>query len=550
MCDAVFLGYLGYKRFSHHLGQISPEEEVSAHADAVFRESQLLLEKIPANGKRVLFFTMHGWSIHVAWESVIALALRLRGVEPLFFLCGGGLPQCDSKHPYLPIVNYAQCYNCMKWGYGILDALRLRYILLKEVLKPVEGRKAEETVASLRREDFAAFSSDGVPISEFIRPSLSRALGRGHEWPDRIDTGIHRGFLVSAAKMLIAVRRLLEEMEPDAIVMTNGLFFAEQLMFEEALRQGIPVITYEKGKHLNHIVMARNRPVVRYEMDEDWSSWRDRPLTSEEDRSLDESMTSRQEGKVGNEPLWASMTSGREDLLKRLSLDPARPIISLFTNVAWDTSVYGREGAFPNMLSWVVETIRYFADHPTLQLAVRVHPAEVRLPGQLSRPQITPEIQHIFPELPPNVRLVPPGDDVSSYTLVGLSQALLVYTSTIGLEAAVEGKPVLMAGRVHYAGRGFTFDAGSPEDYRNLLTRLSNGIMVDPISQTLARRYAYLFFHRFMHPLWAVCEEVGGQPRFNFKHLDELMPGRDASLDRICAFILDSTDTTPRNLIG
>lgn len=532
------------------MGQVSPEEEASTHVAAVLEQGLSLLEKIPVNGKRILFFTVHGWSTHVAWESVLAMGLRLRGADPRFFLCGGGLSQCDSKHPDLPRVNYSQCHRCMRWGFGVLDALELRYTLLKQVLDPQTVRMAEEAVASVRPDEFTGLSLDGIPVAEYTRPSLTRALGRGRNWPDRISADIRRGFLVSAAKMSFAVPRLLDDIRPAVVVMTNGLFFAERLMFEEALRRGIPVVTYEKGKHLDHIVVARNRAVVRYEMDDDWPVWRDRPLTSEENRLLDESMGSRQKGKVGNEPLWTSMTADREEVLRRLALDPARLTVSLFTNVAWDTSVYGSDGAFPNMLAWVAETIRYFAEHPRLQLVVRIHPAEVRLTGQVSRVQLTREIQRICPTLPPNVRVVSPGDDLSSYTLLALSHSVVVYTSTIGLEAAVAGKPVLMGGRVHYAGRGFTFDAASPEGYRSLLARFSNSLTPDPMSQTLARRYAYLFFHRFMHPLRAVREKVAGHPRFAFNSLEQLMPGMDASLDRICDFILSSADTAPKNLIA
>ena len=35
---------------------------------------------------------------------------------------------------------------------------------------------------------------------------------------------------------------------------------------------------------------------------------------------------------------------------------------------------------------------------------------------------------------------------------------MLCYTTTVGLEAAVRGIPVAVAGETHYRGRGFTSD--------------------------------------------------------------------------------------------
>jgi len=125
----------------------------------------------------------------------------------------------------------------------------------------------------------------------------------------------------------------------------------------------------------------------------------------------------------------------------------------------------------------------------------------------------------------------------------------LVYTSTIGLEAAVAGKPVVVGGNIHYANRSFTFDADTAGQYWNILDQIPGGIALDLDTQTLARRYAYLFFRRFMHPIRAVRGDSSGAPRSTFDHLEALMPGNYLSLDRICDFILDSGDTDPANLI-
>ncbi len=50
----------------------------------------------------------------------------------------------------------------------------------------------------------------------------------------------------------------------------------------------------------------------------------------------------------------------------------------------------------------------------------------------------------------PNVRFINARDYISSYDLIKASKFIMVYNSTIGLEASILGKPVLCAGKARY----------------------------------------------------------------------------------------------------
>jgi Capsule polysaccharide biosynthesis protein len=62
----------------------------------------------------------------------------------------------------------------------------------------------------------------------------------------------------------------------------------------------------------------------------------------------------------------------------------------------------------------------------------------------------------------PNVHLVDPY--ASSHELMRSAQAMVVISSTVGLEALFYGKPVLTLGRPYYAGYGVTLDVESFRD--------------------------------------------------------------------------------------
>ena len=52
---------------------------------------------------------------------------------------------------------------------------------------------------------------------------------------------------------------------------------------------------------------------------------------------------------------------------------------------------------------------------------------------------------------------------------------MLPFVSTIGIEAAALGKPVLVAGTSYYADLGFVWSAGSREEYFELVRRGAAG---------------------------------------------------------------------------
>jgi len=92
---------------------------------------------------------------------------------------------------------------------------------------------------------------------------------------------------------------------------------------------------------------------------------------------------------------------------------------------------------------------------------------------------------------------------VNTYDIVEITDLGLVYTTTVGMEMAMSGLPVIVVGNTHYRGKGFTLDPSSWDGYFELLNR----VLVDPgshrPSQTQvdqAWNYAYRFFFEYPHP--------------------------------------------------
>src|SRR5262249_4026974 len=145
--------------------------------------------------------------------------------------------------------------------------------------------------------------------------------------------------------------------------------------------------------------------------------------------------------------------------------------------------------------AWVEAAVAFAAAHPVLQLVVRVHPNSGGPRAFGSNMQELAFYDSLRQRLPTNVRLIASDEVLNSYTLAGIADVSLVWHSTIGIEMAALGRPVVRAGGGWLAGKSFLLSAASPATYAALLEDLlRNGADDDDAHTIGAWRFAYLYF--------------------------------------------------------
>jgi hypothetical protein len=228
--------------------------------------------------------------------------------------------------------------------------------------------------------------------------------------------------------------------------------------------------------------------------------------------------------------------------IKKMGIDISKPCIGLLTNVMWDAQLHYPANAFPDMLSWLIETIRYFKTKKDLQLIIRIHPAELR--GTIpSRQRVADEIKKSFPQLPGNIFIISPDSEVSTYALMQLCNSVLIYGTKTGVELTSMGIPVIVAGEAWIKNKGITYDAKNRQEYFKILDQLPFADKLTKRISDRARKYAYHFFFRRMIPISFANPRKNWPPYYiKIKYLRNLLPKADAGLDVICNGILQGKD--------
>ncbi len=478
---------------------------------------------------RVLFLTPRDWAAHVQYEAVLGRALVTRGAEVRFLTCGGGLEICDRANTYeappMP------CGSCARYVEQSLDAHGFT------VHRLADRWGHDANWSELDRQSFAALRDvehDGLPLGRLVDIPVKWFLCAGDLHGDPLAGVTTRAFLRSARRIADAIGRMLDEWKPDTVVMLNGLFVFEAVMWAVCRERGIDVVTYERAFRKETLVFSRDLPAGFYDFGAAAWAAHDRELDETEATELDAYLDARRRGDAFDQ-YW----SFREWSVEQR---PATSrLVVAFTNITWDTAVLDRDCAFTDIRGWIDCLVGEFAGRPEHQLVVRVHPSEVRLPMKATRDSLQTYVETAWPSLPNNVRIIAADDTTSSYPLMDHCDLGVVYTSTTGMELALRGKPVIVAGLVHYRGKGFTNDASDEAEFLGLLRRGLDdpGVLVADAER--ARRYAHFFWFRAPVDAVGVVEPLPGLARLTVRSDAELAPGANADLDLICAGILDGT---------
>ena len=497
-----------------------------------------------AEGSAVLILSTRGWSTHLAWETLLGRALVQRGCRVSYATCGGRLPVCDIV-PITSTGSSMPCRSCREYVGGALNAAGFSPLEVRDLIDVKrELAHASSVVAMLKSvAQCEAFESEDLPLGRIVRISLAWYLSRGTLQDDDETLRAYKRFLVTGLIYQRAFSRLLDKERPDRVFTLSGVFAPERILSELAWRRGIRVARYEKGFLNNSLVISTWNPGSDL-LDVGQGTWDDcstTKLSNGQRQWITGYLADRVAGGQMFDAFWRTDNPAVVDIRRTLRFDDTTPLVAAFTNTLWDGSTQGLDVAFRSMADWVVETIEWGRRSPKLNVAIRIHPADVMLRHHPAREVIQEHIALTIPDMPANVRIIGPKDPLNSYGLAMAADVGLTYTSTIGLEMAALGKPVVVAGRPHYSRKGFTNDPDNAANYwREVEKLLSDPDPDDRISarRDLALAYGYLFFYRFHQHLSAVEELGRSRPRLGIREPHDLDAGRDPVIDRIVDHII------------
>lgn len=504
------------------------------------------------NGKKILMATIGGGFSHrhiMTIDSMLNVALTLRGAQVETFICDHALPVClKAEYPYIKpeVIHHSQisqtlCKGCYKDTNALALQLGLPSHTMSHYVTLAERKKAHEIAQEVPIADIRNYTLDGVAVGRYASSGVIRYFA--HSNPEQLTLGektIRRYFEASIISYY-ALMRLLTENKYEAVCLTHGTYMPHGVVKEVCEHLGIPVFCWVVTCLKRRFIFTPGETLhaMLHEPNDMWENFN---YGEKQENEILAYLNSR----WGNTKDWLPIPKEKKytpfvEFAAEKKMDLNKPIIGLLTNIVWEAYAEYQSRIFPDMLTWIRKTIAYFKKRSDLQLLIRIHPAEEM--WNISRQLALDEINKMFPELPSNVFIIESTQNVSTYEAMKYCDSVIIYQTQTGIElAAMEGTPIIVAGDAWIRNKDIAHEPSNEEEYFKLFDQLpfKQRLSYDKIQR--ARKYAFHAFFRKMIPL-NFFEETKDWLLFEskLKHLDELLPNVHEGLDIICDGIMNQT---------
>lgn len=503
-------------------------------------------------GPKVLIATSTGGNyLALRMDTLLAVALTMRGAEVHFLLCDRELPACSQVDRFaLPsAAEYVEhgprksvCDNCYPIGKAIFDTLGLTVHRYSELLTEAERESARRVASTTPYEEIPRYEFEGLSIGEHALAGALRYFAKSTLEGEPLGEPLLRRYLQAAVETTRVMRRLFDTHDYDSVSFHHGIYVPQGVISEVARQEERRVTAWTTAYRKQCFIFSHGDTYHHTMMTEPTRNWDQMEWTDENEEEILVYLKSRWQGMLD----WISFHTDPQDdiesIAREIGVDFSRPCVGLLTNVTWDAQLHYPANAFKDMLDWLSRTVEYFASRTDLQLIIRVHPAELT-GANPSREPVADFLANRFPDLPTNIHIIPPDSRVSTYPVMAQCDSVIIYGTKTGVELTSMGIPVIVAGEAWIRNKGITTDPATVEEYFEYLDGLPRGARLDSDTVRRARMYAYHFFLRRMIPVSFFKPTDGGLLyETEIEHLDQLLPGRDLGLDVICDGLLKGSE--------
>jgi hypothetical protein len=408
-----------------------------------------------------------GLSLNAAFTFLTACGVQITGIPVVYFGCHAGMSRCvlgTNRDDHTEPPPCKECISQSKNLFAHTPIVWFEYTQDDDLADALRGLSVEKLSAFEYSFSLGSRSSTNIllPVGQLVLPSLRWALRR-HHLPDNEATRfLFREYILSAVKLAEEFVKFLDQIKPSVVVIFNGIMFPEATAKWIADHKGVQVVTHEVGfQPFSGFYTNGQATAYPIHIPDEFA------LSTEQNVRLNAYLEKRFQGEftMAGIRFWPEMSGLEERFLQQA--EQFKQIVSVFTNVVYDTSQVHANVVFLHMFAWLDLILEIIRDYPDTLFVIRAHPDEMR-PGtkKQSRESVQAWVEEKSVAELPNVVFINSQEYLSSYELIQRSKFVMMYNSSIGLEAALMGSMVLCGGKARFTQYPTVEFPTTPEEYR------------------------------------------------------------------------------------
>lgn len=472
VCHLVVLAWIDYKKYAFNLSSF-----------------QRIVKRLPKADKGALLI-VSGRGMNVLWAqiwSIFSLPFRVSGCKALV------LTTHNSKH----INRYFRLLNLKLVFYDDLE---------KAFSSDVSDTIRQALNQAVCIDDYRRISYKGIPVGEIAISTYTRYHGSGVVDLSKVDAVKDIQDWISILCRAGQVAEYIYDQYGVRHLFVAEIFFEEYGSFYyTALSRNLNIIKFtgtvrDDAVILQHMTKINDRSHHASLSPTSWHKIKTGSFTPEMEVGLQQNFLDRYGNKwhrsKRNYPNTIIMPV--KEARRILGIPEGRKVVVIYSHILYDALLFFGTDLFDDYAQWLVETVRVACQNTAVEWLIKVHPSnlwrgelDTLLKGRYEEETL---LYKAFGELPSHVRIVTADTKINPYTWFKLADFGITVRGTAGLEMAVLGKTVIMAGTGRYEGNGFTIDPQDKEEYCAVLRNIQNLPKFTDEQIDLAKRYAHALF--------------------------------------------------------
>ncbi|MEZ4846847.1 MAG: hypothetical protein R2877_07945 [Bdellovibrionota bacterium] len=447
--------------------------------------------------EKILIYSPYGlFTPHIMREMILIQRLLRDGHEITNIACDKMFNICDYK---------TECSRCFNISKGHVTGANFPTKWLGQYVTPEDHQESEEWLARIEPKDYPEATFENLNLGDWVRSSVHFMLKISKlEFTNPLILKTYQQFLKEGFVFSRAAERLLNETNYDKIIMTNGRFFSHRIFLEMAKLRNIPVITKEYGHYYQTMQLQFGLMSNSYNnLSEKWYASNRTPLNLQSllhvhQIILDKRFRRRSPyGFFTPLPNKAGKSmSGRKLVLCALSSEYE------FNASPDHPHIIGTQ------VDWMKLLIPEMSKYPNHHFIIKLHPN--------SEESIVDDMRELFSNVNlSNCEVLWPDTPKSTYDLIDESDYIMVFWSTVGMEAACAGKKVFCITHCAYYGAPFLKSLRSAQTHSEDLNDFLMDLSPIPNIREEAYRFCYRYFIEQSIPFTPTSNPKGAVTIYN-----------------------------------
>lgn len=372
------------------------------------------------------------------------LEAKISGDKIYYLNCSNSFDTCYFNFDGDPGV----CFSCrinanhnLKLVPGDFEHISFNDILRKEDIEKAEAFFESDPDIDFNTK-YESFEIGESLLSVYISNTRNRDLAQANRNNYVITSK------VNSLALYLAIKRFLKERKIDKVISFNGRQDYKRAVLRACEAVDIDCFNYERTRPGGYIEFFKNALPQNIQSKTEWINlaWQDPQFTLEEKTSIGAQFFS--DKRAGKAIVDKTYVSGQQKGLIPEEVRNCNRNIILFNSSDDEFAAVGKEYQNP-FFNDQLEGLRYIVgivgrQMPEYNLVIRMHP---NLKG-IQEDYATGIL--LLHKAYPNIYVIPPDSFVDSYALLDVAEKVIVFGSSIGIEANFWRKPVILLAKSFY----------------------------------------------------------------------------------------------------